>query len=198
MWGNVVQVILAPFVCRHTAAAVWWRWYGGKLKLMQCSPLPNSAPILLFFFFSPLIWLLGDHIPGTKRAQLVWTGLSDPTSCSGWERFTINARLLRLKKRKCVSYLPVYIPSAYAWIILIYLMVFSSLVPFSIWVLIKCLRMHLLAFLKWLLIMHGVPRFLQCCVDSADCQPSFLCQSWAQNHCHFPLKCRCFSAQSAQ
>ena len=27
----------------------------------------------------------GDHIPGTKRAQLVWTGLSDTTSCGGWE-----------------------------------------------------------------------------------------------------------------
>lgn len=55
--------------------------------LMQCPPLPDSAPILLFPFHcdSCWDWLLGDHIPGTKRAQLVWTGLSDTTSCSGCE-----------------------------------------------------------------------------------------------------------------
>lgn len=64
--------------------------------LMQCPPLPDSAaPILLFPFHCDSCWdrLLGDHIPGTKRAQLVWTGLSDTTSCSGCESFTINASL---------------------------------------------------------------------------------------------------------
>lgn len=58
-----------------------------EVVLMHCpvsprlcaDPLPHSAVIAAGY------WLLGDHISGTKRAQLVWTGLSDTTSWSGWE-----------------------------------------------------------------------------------------------------------------
>lgn len=61
-------------------------------------PLPDSAPLPLSVVFFPFCCdscrdpLLGDHILGTKRAQLVWTGLSETTSCSGCE-FTICGRI---------------------------------------------------------------------------------------------------------
>lgn len=75
------------FVCRGTLQLLCGGGDMVEAILMQCPPLPDSAPILLFPFHCDSCWdrLLGDHIPGTKRAQLVWTGLSDTTSCSGCE-----------------------------------------------------------------------------------------------------------------
>lgn len=75
------------FVCRGSLQLLCGGGDMVEAILMQCPPLPDSAPILLFPFHcdSCWDWLLGDHIPGTKRAQLVWTGLSDTTSCSGCE-----------------------------------------------------------------------------------------------------------------
>ena len=79
--------------------------------LMQCPPLPDSALILFFPFHcdSYWDWLLGDHIQGTKRAQLVWTGLSDTTSCS-WCESLPSMQAFGFKKRQ-INFLPVYIPS---------------------------------------------------------------------------------------
>lgn len=89
------------FVCRGTLQLLCGGGDMVEAILMQCPPLPDSAPILLFPFRcdSCWDWLLGDHIPGTKRAQLVWTGLSDTTSWSGCESFTIKASLWYLKRK---------------------------------------------------------------------------------------------------
>lgn len=75
------------FVCRGSLQLLCGGGDMVEAILMQCPPLPDSAPILLFPFHCDSCWdrLLGNHIPGTKRAQLVWTGLSDTTSCSGCE-----------------------------------------------------------------------------------------------------------------
>lgn len=83
---NAVHVIMES-LCRGTLQLLCGGGDMVEAILMQCPPLPDSAPILLFPFRcdSCWDWLLGDHIPGTKRAQLVWTGLSDTTSCSGCE-----------------------------------------------------------------------------------------------------------------
>lgn len=70
----------------HIAAALWWRWYG-RSNIDAVPAPPWLSPILLFPLHcdSCRDRLLGDHILGTKRAQLVWTGLSDTTSWSGCE-----------------------------------------------------------------------------------------------------------------
>lgn len=83
------------FVCRGTLQLLCGGGDMVEAILMQWPPLPESAPILFFPFHCDSCWdrLLGDHIPGTKRAQLVWTGLSDTTSCSGCEESAINASL---------------------------------------------------------------------------------------------------------
>lgn len=77
---------------RYCAAFVWGSLQllcgGGDMVESNIDAVPAPpCPILLFPFRSDSCWdrLLGDHIPGTKRAQLVWTGLSDTTSCSGCE-----------------------------------------------------------------------------------------------------------------
>lgn len=69
------------FVCR---CSLQLRWYG-RSNIDAVPAPPWVSPNLLFPLHcdSCWVWLLGDHIPGTKRAQLAWTGLSDTTSCSG-------------------------------------------------------------------------------------------------------------------
>lgn len=71
------------FVCR---CSLQLRWYG-RSNIDAVPAPPWVSPNLLFPLHcdSCWVWLLGDHIPGTKRAQLAWTGLSDTTSCSGCE-----------------------------------------------------------------------------------------------------------------
>lgn len=71
------------FVCR---CSLQLRWYG-RSNIDAVPAPPWVSPNLLFPLHcdSCWVWLLGDHIPGTKRAQLVWTGLSDTTSCSGFK-----------------------------------------------------------------------------------------------------------------
>lgn len=89
-------------VQRHTAAALWWRWYG-RSNIDAVPAPPWLAPILLFPVHCDSCWdrLLGDHIPGTKRAQLVWTGLSDTTSCSGCESLlSMQAFKKKIKKKR--------------------------------------------------------------------------------------------------
>lgn len=56
------------FVCRGTLQLLCGGGDMVEAILMQCPPLPDSAPILLFPFRcdSCWDWLLGDHIPGTK------------------------------------------------------------------------------------------------------------------------------------
>lgn len=101
------------FVCRGTLQLLCGGGDMVEAILMQCPPLPDSAPILLFPFRcdSCWDWLLGDHIPGTKRAQLVWTGLSDTTSCSGCESLLSKQpfSIENIKKKKdhmsCLFYL---------------------------------------------------------------------------------------------
>lgn len=96
------------FVCRGTLQLLCGGGDMVEAILMQCPPLPDSAPILLFPFHCDSCWdrLLGDHIPGTKRAQLVWTGLSDTTSCSGCESL-LSMQAFGLKITCHVFFLPV-------------------------------------------------------------------------------------------
>lgn len=74
------------FVCR---CSLQLRWYG-RSNIDAVPAPPWVSPNLLFPLHcdSCWVWLLGDHIPGTKRAQLAWTGLSDTTSCSGCESWS--------------------------------------------------------------------------------------------------------------
>lgn len=78
MW-EMLHTLLWCFVCRGTLQLLCGGGDMVEAILMQCPPLPDYVPILFFPFRSDSCWdwLLGDHIPGTKRAQLVWTGLSD-------------------------------------------------------------------------------------------------------------------------
>jgi len=54
----------------------WWRWWCGRSNI-DAVPLPSSSSYSSPFrcHIAAGTRLLGDHIPGTKRAQLVWTGL---------------------------------------------------------------------------------------------------------------------------
>ena len=110
---NAAHVYCGAFVCRGTLQLLCGGGDMVEAILMQRPPLPDSALILLFPFRCDSCWdrLLGDHISGTKRAQLVWTGLSDTTSCSGCE--SLSMRVFGLKRITChiIIYLPVYIPS---------------------------------------------------------------------------------------
>lgn len=181
--------------------------------LMQCPPLPDSAPILLFPFRcdSCWDWLLGDHIPGTKRAQLVWTGLSDTTSCSGCESllskqpFSIE-NIKKKKKTTCHVYFTCLhsiigcdlcehtLACVYVCVFFFFYFIFLSalLVP-KIWEgvagclpgIFKMAAFHALTFLFSLM-------------DSADSPLAPLCKCCEQNHSHFSLKCCCFAAQSGR
>lgn len=86
---------------RSAAASVRGGGHRREAGLMQSSPRPESRSSSSPFRCDRCCWLLGDNIPGTKRAQLVWTGPSETTSCSGRREPTINASLWCLKKRPC-------------------------------------------------------------------------------------------------
>lgn len=168
--------------------------------LMQCPPLPDSAPILLFPFRcdSCWDWLLGDHIPGTKRAQLVWTGLSDTTSCSGCESLLSKQpfSIENIKKKKDHMSCLFYLLAFHHWVWLVWahssvcvcMCVFflSALLVPKIWEgvagclpgIFKMAAFHALTFLFSLM-------------DSADSPLAPLCKCCEQNHSHFSLKCCC-------
>lgn len=69
------------FVCR---CSLQLRWYSrSNIDAVPAPPWASPNRLFPLHCDSCWVWLLGDHIPGTKRAQLVWTSLSDTTSCSG-------------------------------------------------------------------------------------------------------------------
>lgn len=89
IWGICYRFIAAPFVCSGMLQLPQSVVGGTEEKQNRCrvrpSLTPKPPPPSPFRCDRCCCWLLGDHIPGTKRAQLVWTGLSETTSCSGWK-----------------------------------------------------------------------------------------------------------------
>lgn len=170
---------------------IWWRRY-------WCSARPSLTLHLLFPFHcnSCWDWLLGDHILGTKRAQLVWTGLSVTTSCCGCESL-LSIQAFRLENHlSCFSiYVFMCVNRRYS----------RPDCAHIVWEDKKRRRWFWLCFIAFfqMATFHAWFPFslsLYCCVASKknkNALPSCLCKR-EQNHPHFLFKCWCFSLQSGR